>query len=80
VTRHRHALPGDGSGPMDPAPHGWDPEVWVTALGAARRAVEADRLARESYPPAQVGFEAFNRHRGLIMAELDRQAEQEADH
>jgi hypothetical protein len=28
VTRHRHALPGDGSGPMEAAPHGWDPEVW----------------------------------------------------
>jgi hypothetical protein len=76
VSRHLHALPGDGSGPMDPTPRGWDQHAWTRALGAARRALEADRLARETYPPTVVGYVEFNRARGRIMAELDRAAEQ----
>ncbi len=55
-------------------PRGWDPIAWQRADAAARRAVEADRLARECYPPFEVGFVEFNRARGRIMAELDRQA------
>jgi len=58
-------------------PPGWDPVAWKRADAAARRAIKADQLARQSHPPAKVGFEAFNRARGEIMDRLDREAADE---
>jgi uncharacterized OB-fold protein len=67
MTRHLYGVP-------DP-PRGWTPAAWARAYATARRAHDADRLARETFPPAKVGFVEFNQARGRIMAELDRQAD-----
>ena len=50
------------------------PDAWRRALACARRALDADRLARETAPPWLYGYAEFNACRGRVLAELDRQA------
>ena len=57
-------------------PRGWDPITWHRANAASWRALEADRLARRRCPPAEFGFTEFNRVRGEIMEQLDREADE----